>query len=265
MGRLKRPRRAWGRPNFLDPLILLELNRNGGKGEPRRFPRHWINTTSENGLPAEFRFTRQAVYYGFKRLERRGLIRQVEGKVLRYELVNPDRVYTDVVELWMKVVPLKPVSASKSRWLHERLKNSVEKAVRNYERLPSSFRVELEDSIVENHILDMPFKGAVSTREMLTLEEAEALKKRARSLLDKKQFDDREKRWKIVPYMSRPPDWKKPSRKVPHKQNTQTSSYRGPSDTPIAEHPQCPECGAETIFDSELGVYVCTKCGLEVT
>lgn len=265
MGRLKRPRRAWGRPNFLDPLILLALNRNGGKGEPRRFPRHWINTTPENGLPAEFRFTRQAVYYGFKRLERKGLIRRVEGKMLRYELVNPDRVYTDVMELWMKVVPLKPASARKSRWLHERFKKSIEKAVKNYGSLPPSFRKDLEDVIVENHVFDMPLKGAVSTREMLTLEEAEALKKRARGLFEQKRFVDREKRWGIVPYTSRPPDWKKTGAKVPRKQSTKTRSYRGPSDTPIAKHPKCPECGAETIFDPKLGVYACPKCGLEVT
>jgi len=265
MGRLKRPRRAWGRPNFLNSLILLTLNQNGGKGEPRRFPRHWINTTPENGLPAEFRFTRQAVYYGFKRLERKGLIRRVEGKMLHYELVNPDRVYTDVVELWMKIVPLKPASTSKSQKLHERFKKSLEKVAKNYERLPPSFRKELEDSIVENHIFDMPVKGAISTREMLTLEEAEALKKRARGLLEQKQFDDREKRWRIVPYISRPPDWKKPSRKVPHKQKNKKSAYRGAAQVLPAEHPVCPECGAETIFDPELGVYVCPKCGLEVT
>jgi predicted RNA-binding Zn-ribbon protein involved in translation (DUF1610 family) len=261
LGRLKRPRKAWGHPNFLDPLILIWLHRRSGKGRPYDFPILWINVTTESELPPEFRFTRRAVYYGFRRLERKGLIRRVEGKVLRYELVNPDQVYTDVMEFWMKVDPPKPSSRSK---IHERFGKLAEKTAEDYKRLPPQLRRKFEDVIVEDHIFTMPLKGAFGTREMLTLEEAEALKKRVRGLLHKKQFDDREKRWKVVPYMSRPPDWKRPSRKVPHKQSIKISSYRGTSDTSIAEHPLCPECGAETIFDPELGVYVCPKCGLEV-
>ena len=224
-----------------------------GKGEPYNFPCYW-KITSENGPPAKLRFARRSVYDGFRRLKEKGLIRWVEGKMLTYELVRPDEVYAQVMELWQKVHPPKPGLPSESRRLHKDLKESLEKAVEHYEGLPGDWKKDLNNSIVEDHILDMPFKGAVSTREMLTVEEAKALEKKARHLLDQVQFVDHEKKWRMVPYSVR----------ARHKQTIETSSYKGASKIPPGEHPMCLNCGVRTVFAHELGVYTCPKCGLQV-
>jgi len=58
----------------------MHLSRKNGRGEPRKFPHLRVKGIPENGLTKEFRFSRQAVYYAFRRLEQKGLLRKIEGE-----------------------------------------------------------------------------------------------------------------------------------------------------------------------------------------
>jgi len=166
------------------------------------------------------------------------------------------------MKLWQKVMPPITVLPSISQRLHERLKKSHEKTA-DSEKLPPGFRRDFNDSIVEDHIFDIPFKGATSTRELLTVEEAEALQKRIGDLLETKRFVDREKALMDIPYKSRPLDRKKISREKPVIRKN-ASSYKPASKVAVSEHPLCHECGAKTVYNNKLSGFVCPKCGLQV-
>lgn len=180
-------------------LVLFWLDRKRGKGEPRKFSRLWINGTPENELPAKFTFTRQAVYHGFSRLEEKGLLRRVDGKYLTYEFVDGDRARSAAIHLWWNVVPIQPALKSREKEMHKRLMASLKESSDCQFKLRPQLKRELAPDIVENHVFDMQFKNATSVKEMLILEEAEKLEKKARVLFDQDHFVVKEEKMKTMP------------------------------------------------------------------
>jgi len=256
MGRQKRPRKPRGRPNYLDLFILKQLN-DKGRVEVRGFPKR--GTFFVNSERLELNFTRQAVYAGFKRLEKKGLLERVEKCPLTYRLKDSNSVMIAINDLLSKINPL--LAASKADLRKPKLKEVLKKCGQNYEGLRES-RKDFSADIKE---VDFKSLKAISTTEMLTGDEAKTLNSRIRSLLNEEHFVRKEKQLKSVPFLER--TYRKGGyapQKIPLllKENG-TRKFSSPSlSSTLIPNPICSQCLELTIQVPE-GHFVCPKCGLE--
>jgi hypothetical protein len=215
-------------------------------------------------------FGRSAIYKGFQRLARKGLLQRVEEKPLRYRIADRRQAEDTLLELWEQLMPPSPAPLGTSRKIHNQLVQSLRNASRSYVQLPSYYQTDLKDAMATDRIMGLPFADTASSREMVTLKDAKILESRVKTLWDQSAFASHEERAKAVPMKSRPPGWRSPRwdppplvQKAFGKEISHVDAQAAIPFPSLATEATCSECGAHVVFDKDLLRYFCTQCGLE--
>lgn len=242
---------------------------------PRRFPRRWTCGTPRSGLPRQVRFSRRAVYYGFERLKQLGVLRQVAGNVVTYELADCNAASSAMGQLWANVVPVRPAQGGQTE--HARLTSALRRAGQGYEGLPPPLKLEFAGSIADRHPTKGPLDSSIVLhtwfKELMPLDEAQELDAKVRTLLRQHRFTSSEKRAKEVPLTSRPGNWRRPGWKPPPLvKNAGTEEEECKPEVHdrelslaerVMEGAACAECHVMMVYDRWQGRWFCPRCGIE--
>jgi len=259
MGRPKNPRRVVGRPNFLNPLILLWLVKMK-RGKPGGFPHHWTNGTPNNGLPKKLTFTRQGIYYGFKRLEKNRLIVRTNERPSTFKPTDSRVALSEAYEFWKRVHPPIKVTAEKFMHTHENLLKSLRRLEKRYNKLPAPLRKKFSGFFKEENIEGV---NITLPHILLTQEQANRLSKEVKRLSDEYWFIENEKKLKVLPYKTRPKGIRDLRLlNIP----TLTIQAEGLRENVVSfatiqipENLVCPDCKDTCLFHE--GEFVCPQCG----